>query len=712
MATPIRTPQNANNVLILLAAIDANLGRYLTVEKQNEFLDDLVKKYDFEWEGKGKWSDSHETLRRVLNRLAQDRRPEYRDLTGDDKLHDRVHALFRHGSEILSMERLRAYGYNQSSSRSIVDGKRKRTETEAGREYRQSSNSARRRRGNSRDEDDSDAHPVQKRMRTGAGETERNTRSSNGNRRIDARRMSMPEELPRTRRYPAGRKASSVEANGARHDIRSSPQRYGDDDSENGEGSSEYEDAMPHFVERTRVERKASPQKQPYSTRRGISQYQNGNGRHHHREPSPNPWQLNGAMDSWANGDSFQVAQPPSHQDSTQQDLTLCDRIAVLHQKITQLASFFYPPSNNNSLIPSAPQIHATPPPALADLYASIFGSDSKEWHRIAGPLLEHRALPARTFIIALIWAFLRKNFLDTDATGFHQAPLWSLLDENNLTHRWAKGYYQSGIQAASTGDHASRQQQSDTDTAVDAAAWPLMRAFFRKVAHTQLHSDRLFQRNFLQPTAWDAAFALHGLLNLHSTTQPPSENSAAAAAFNSSSSRYHPQSGGLAGVIPESQHAATDTINVGTAAPLAHHPDLPLLCKEICLAALVLRGSVQICTEKFEWLWVESGMEWDDASAGTGAGSGSGSGSGGGRMLAVDAGGLVAVKPPGGGGGEGRNGSTREDVWEREVAVGVTPGLKWVEPLVEEDGDVAGEDEGRISRWEVVPAKVLLMPL
>jgi hypothetical protein len=80
--------------------------------------------------------------------------------------------------------------------------------------------------------------------------------------------------------------------------------------------------------------------------------------------------------------------------------------------------------------------------------------------------------------------------------------------------------------------------------------------------------------------------------------------------------------------------------------------------------------------------------------------------------MLAVDAGGLVAVKPPGGGGGEGRNGSTREDVWEREVAVGVTPGLKWVEPLVEEDGDVAGEDEGRISRWEVVPAKVLLMPL
>ncbi|KAF1820428.1 uncharacterized protein K489DRAFT_383236 [Dissoconium aciculare CBS 342.82] len=702
MATPVRTPQNANNVLILLGAIDSNLGKYTTVESQNDFLDSLVTKYDFNWEGKGKWGDSHETLRRVLNRLAQDRRPEFRDLTGDDKLHDRVHALFRFGSDILSTERLRAYGYSRRSDRSGADGKRKRVETEAGREYRRSSNAGRRRHGTSEDRGDSESYPVQKRPRTSAEDNERSTRSSNGVKHSEARRMSLQEDLPRTRRYTTGRKASSVEAGGNRRELRSPPQQYADE-SDNGEGSSEYEDAMQYDPDRTRPERKASPQRPIYSSRNGRADnhlkfgqhtQQNGNGRNHPREPSPNPWHTNGtpnvAVDAWSKGGQFRIVEAPS-QNTTRQDLSLSDRLTEIHHKVTQLASFFYPQSSNPNL-PSAPLLHASPPPALADLYYSIFGSESKDWHRVAGPLLEHRALSARTFLIALIWAFLRKNFLDTDTTGFHRAPLWSLLDERNLTHRWAKGYYQSGVNAAAAGQAGEYEETGPLPPQrADSAAWPLMRDFFRKVALTQLHEDRRFMKSFLRPTAWDKAFELHGILHLHDTTRRPSENSAATAAFYASAEKYSQQT-----TLQDSDDNLSNTLR-----PLAHHPDIPQFCKEICLAALVLRASVQICTEKFEWVWVESEMEMDAA-----------------RMLPVDDGALRAVQ-----------GETSE-----EVAVGVMPGLRWIMPAysVDDEDEVIGEEgngefgdadmsnrhttrrsqQQRPQQWNFVPAKVVLMPL
>jgi hypothetical protein len=496
------------------------------------------------------------------------------------------------------------------------------------------------------------------------------------------------------------------------------------------------------------VERKASPPRQTYSTRRGATQYQNVNGRHNHnREPSPNPWQINGATDSWANGASFQVAEPPSQQNLTHPELTLSDRLASLHQKIAQLASFFYPPSTSTSILPTAPVIHATPSPSLAALYASIFGSSTTDWHRIAGPLLEHRALPAKSFLIALTWSFLRQKFLDTDATGFHQAPLWSLLDEKNLTHRWARGYYQSGVQAASATSSTNPTANGEDEAGAADAAWPLMRSFFRKVAYTQLHEDRRFMRNFLGPTSWDSAFELHGLLNLHSTVSRPNEGSAASAAFYSSAEKYSASNNNSSfnkSIIPESQHTATTTtgnlegesISVlrPSSSALNSHPDLPLLCKEICLEALLLRASVQICTEKYEWIWVESGAEWEGGSAATsgdgaatstatrGDATAAGNVDGSITMAAFDAAGLTPISSP-------PTGSRREDLYEEEVAVGLAPGLKWIPPSLSEEEmegmaaagaagtgigmGVGGRGKDREQgSWEVERARVLLMPL
>jgi hypothetical protein len=318
-----------------------------------------------------------------------------------------------------------------------------------------------------------------------------------------------------------------------------------------------------------------------------------------------------------------------------------------LHNTIDKLVEIFFPLARAE--FQPAVLAHSCPDD-LRSLYSLALGNPAN-WQLAAGALLELHALTARDFCLALIWAFLRQNLLER---SFSETPLWSLLDSENLSHQFLRADLEQGISAGVS------KEKDDADG--QSSGFTLMRQFLRRVAFRQLQDDRSFRDQFLQPIAWERAFELRSLLHAHA---PGADFREAAL-----SSRYE-------------RRSTTNGSNTRSQPPA--DAQILLLCKQACMAALTLRGRVQISADKSEWIWAASGADFDPRRMVDGPSQ---------RSLHISA----------------------------KVAVGVMPGLRWLPPEDEEGFPDEDEEEEEFSRhtehgvksreWRVVRAGVKVMPL
>lgn len=478
MATPVKQPQNREVTVAVLRALDDNLGKYHTVEEQNDFLQALSDKHNFVWEGKGRWNDrfhSFETLRRVLNRLAQDRRPEYRELPGDDKTHDRVHAMFRIGSALIKPERLRDYNYVSPHDAGLVDGKRKRRETEAFKEFREAAQRARESRrsdiGTYSGRQSCSERPAAKRQRASLGSDPVRTsyRASSG--------PDWTWSRTRDRSWKStGDSGQAAESGGE-------------------DGSSEYEDAIQY-------DPSSIPDEEVVEQRNGLS-----NGASHSATNGKRPANFDDNDDEeWpaANGNNQSNfgGQYRAETDGVDGPMNLAQEVIRLHKSIERLSRFFYRARGYQSAI-----LAYDCPAPVRDLYNKVL--HAYDWRPAAGRLLEQRALSGRDFIQSLVWTFLRTHIFEKDHA---EAPLWKLFDQTDFTHQYLREHMEG----------------RGREKAEEGSGYVLLRTFLRRVALTQLYDEDNIKSSFIRPTAWKLGFQLRDILAAHSPAlragRPPAD--------------------------------------------------------------------------------------------------------------------------------------------------------------------------------------------